>query len=38
MAKIITDNSHYSNIANKIREKTGTSFTYKPEEMPAGIE
>ena len=38
MAKIVTDNSHYINIANKIREKTGTSFTYKPEEMPNGIE
>lgn len=38
MAKIITDNQHYIDIASKIREKAGTSFTYKPSEMPSGIE
>lgn len=38
MAKVLTDNQHYINIANKIREKTGTTAQYKPEEMPTGIE
>lgn len=38
MAIVTTDNKHYSNIATKIREKTGTETTYKPEEIPAGVE
>lgn len=38
MAIVKTDSKHYTNIANAIREKNGTSETYKPEEMSAAIE
>lgn len=38
MAKIVTDSIHYTNAATKIREKTGGSQTYKPAEIPDGIE
>lgn len=37
MAIITTDNKHYNDIANAIREKTGTETTYTPEEMKSGI-
>lgn len=33
----VTDDKHYINIAETIREKTGTENTYFPEEMPAGV-
>lgn len=38
MAFIRTDDSHYKAIAAKIREKTGSTTTYKPSEMASGIE
>lgn len=38
MAIIRTDDSHYKAIAAKIREKTGLETTYKPSEMPHGID
>lgn len=38
MAIIKTDDVHYKAIADKIREKTGTTATYKPSEMANGIE
>lgn len=37
MATIITDNKHYSDIAEAIRSKNGTETKYKPSEMPAAI-
>ena len=37
MAMILTDSSHYANIAEAIREKTGATDTYKPAEMPDAI-
>lgn len=37
MAIIATDDSNYTAIADAIREKTGTTDTYKPTEMAAGI-
>ena len=37
MAIVTTDDRHYRNIASTIREKTGTSTTYTPEEMPSGV-
>lgn len=37
MAKVLTDNQHYIDIANAIREKNGTEETYKPGEMAAAI-
>ena len=37
MAKIITDNKHYTDIAAAIREKTGAVTEYKPEEMAAAV-
>lgn len=37
MAIVTTDNKHYSDIADAIREKTGLATQYKPEEMPTGI-
>lgn len=37
MAKIITDNKHYTDIAAAIREKNGGAETYKPEEMAAAV-
>ena len=33
MAYGITDDKHYKDIANKIREVTGTKYTYRPDEM-----
>ena len=38
MAIVKTDSIHYSNIAAKIREKTGEATTYLPSEMPSGID
>lgn len=38
MAKITTDDQHYKNIANMIRNKAGIETTFKPSEMPQGIE
>ena len=38
MAIVKTDSVHYSNIAAKIREKTGEATTYKPSQMTDGIE
>ena len=38
MAIIKTDNSHYTNIANAIRSKSGTKTQFKPSEMPQGVE
>lgn len=38
MGIVTTDSKNYSNIADKIREKAGTDATYKPEEMPNGID
>lgn len=38
MAIIKTDNSHYTNIANAIRSKSGTETQFKPSEMPQGVE
>lgn len=37
MAIILTDNQHYSDIADAIREKNGTQNTYLPSEMAAAI-
>lgn len=37
MALVVTDNKHYNDIANAIREKTETENTFKPEEMPGAI-
>jgi hypothetical protein len=34
----VTDNKHYSDIANAIRAKNGTETTYKPSEMAAAID
>lgn len=38
MPIVKTDSIHYSNIAAKIREKTGDATTYPPSEMPSGID
>lgn len=38
MATILTDSAHYTNIANKIREKAQNNVAYLPSEMPSGIE
>lgn len=38
MAKVLTDNKHYTDIAEAIRDKNGTETTYKPSEMAAAIE
>ena len=37
MSIVTTDNKHYNDIANAIREKTGTETTYTPEEMITGV-
>jgi hypothetical protein len=37
MANVIINDTHLTNIADAIREKTGTSDTYKPGEMAAAI-
>ena len=37
MAQIITDNQHYANIADAIREKNGETTLYKPSEMANAI-
>lgn len=37
MAIITTDNQHYHDIADAIREKIGTQNTYKPEQMAAAV-
>ena len=38
MAKVLTDNKHYTDIADAIRAKNGTDNTYKPSEMADAIE
>ena len=38
MGLIQTNDTHYKSIANKIREKANTNRTYKPREMPGGID
>ena len=38
MAIVRTDDRNYENIAAKIREKTGGATTYKPSEMPSGVD
>lgn len=38
MAYIKTDDTHYTNAAEAIRAKTGTATTYKPSELPVGID
>ena len=38
MSLVLTDNQHYTAIAAKIRELTGSTDTYTPAEMPAGIQ
>ena len=38
MSKIYTDNQHYSDIADAIRSKNGSSDTYLPSEMAEAIE
>ena len=38
MAKVLTDPQHYTNIANAIRGKNGSSDTYLPSEMADAIE
>lgn len=35
--QVVTDDKHYINIAETIRERTGTETTYTSEEMPAGV-
>lgn len=37
MGAIVTDDRHYKNIANNIREKTGSEETFTPEEMSEGV-
>lgn len=37
MAIVTTDNKHYTDIAEAIRTKNGSSTTYKPSEMAAAI-
>lgn len=37
MSIVITDNTHYENIAQAIREANGTANTYKPEEMAQAV-
>ena len=34
---VTTDSQHYTNIANAIRETTGSDKTYLPEEMDEGV-
>lgn len=38
MSKVLTDNQHYSDIADAIRAKLGTADTYFPSEMAAAVE
>ena len=37
MSKVYTDPENYTNIAEAIREKTGSNELYKPADMPAAI-
>ena len=37
MANVIIDDINLSNIANAIREKSGSTDTYKPKDMPQAI-
>lgn len=37
MAKIVTDDRHYKNIANAIRESNGETTLYKPSEMEDAV-
>lgn len=38
MARVITDDLNYINIASTIRDKVGVGNTYAPSQMPEGIE
>ena len=38
MANVIINDTHLTNIANAIRDKNGSSDTYKPSEMANAIE
>lgn len=38
MARVITDDQNYINIASTIRDKAGVEKTYAPSQMPEGIE
>ena len=38
MSTITTDNKHYQDIANAIRNYSDTDNTYKPADMPVAIE
>ena len=37
MALVLTDDQHYTNIANAIRSQNGTEQTYLPSEMDDAI-
>lgn len=37
MGKVMTDSQHYTDIANAIREKNGSSDTYLPSQMAGAI-
>ena len=37
MGRVMTDSQHYTNIANAIREKNGSSNTYLPSQMAGAI-
>lgn len=37
MSNVVINDTHLTNIANAIREKTGTNDTFKPSEMPKAI-
>jgi hypothetical protein len=38
MATVITDNKHYKNIAEKIRERTGQNSKYRSDALADGVE
>ena len=38
MAIVKTDDKHYKNLAAAIRSRTGNTHTYKPEDLPAGVD
>lgn len=38
MAKVVTDNKHYTNIANVLRTHLGTDAKFKPSEMATEVE
>lgn len=37
MAKVVTDNTHYTQIANEIRYYCGNQDTYKPSQLPKAV-